>query len=62
MSDTLTKELWVKLLCAWNNVPCDNKHMARYADAKWSPSSQEGWRRVADAAKKHFRIEEYDGA
>lgn len=42
-----TKEDWLIALCAWNNVPCDNEAMRKYADEKWSPASVEAWKRVA---------------
>jgi len=41
------KELWLKCLCAWNNVPCDNEAMKKYTEENWGKTSREGWKRVA---------------
>jgi len=53
----MTKELWIKCLCAWNNVPCDNVTINKYADEKWGVLSQDGWKRVAAAVEEHLKEE-----
>lgn len=52
-----TKEDWLVALCAWNNVPCDNAAMTKYADEKWGRLSVEGWKRVAKALREHWKEE-----
>lgn len=55
---SIDKELVVRCICAWNNVPFGNQAIRKYIDDRWCKVSFAGWSRVAAAVLEYLNTQQ----